>query len=157
MWHQSGITFNLAATGVLVFADVTPTPLAPEDPEDEGHGNAVVIRSIANFSLRNVGTDAAVHNMGVGMYVSTKTALDNLSFVDPLVGTSLNQDWYYWSARSLLKNDFAQEGKDWDIDIRSSRKLRNGYRLLIVAVADVANTDPLILTVGMRNLWRIQN
>ena len=89
--------------------------------------------------------------MSVGVGVVTRDA--RLAGVVPLPLSSFNQDWLYWTLRKFKQQTTSGvQMLLWEADIRSRRRLRGGYDLVMVAESPV-NTDVTILTVGMRLLW----
>jgi len=89
------------------------------------------------------------------MYVADHESLGGLSFLDP--NADPLQDWYYWTSRAGdIRNTTQQSTKSWSADIRTSRRLRGGYDLIMVAGGNAAiNTIAMDLNIGMRLLWRI--
>ena len=153
-WSQYALTFNLSATGTTVFADLTPPPLLIAG-ETFGHGSATVKRAIMSFNLAQ---EAAVTNqfqqMGLGIYVETTQGVVDLSIRDALSGSE--NDWYYWTARGTFMDTSATQGlHNWEVDIRLMRRLREGYRLVVIAQANPTNSQNLEVTAGMRLLWTI--
>jgi len=49
----------------------------------------------------------------------------------------------------------AQHGISWDVDLRTSRRLRSGYDLLLVMAGFSTNVNTVSITLTMRNLWMI--
>ena len=92
----------------------------------------------------------------VATYVSTQQAIDSLEILAPLA--NLDQDWHYWTARSTFREDTEPSDKtQWEVDIRSMRKLRHGYGFVLVAEPVLANTASIEMTVGARLLWSVSN
>ena len=109
---------------------------------------------IANFyySLDGVSVDPDVFHLGIGVGVVSLDALVAGAVPDPL--SDFNQDWYYWTSR-FLKHVTANQGppaQQWEIDIRSRRRLRGGYALMLAAETPIGGVDQE-LHIGMRNLW----
>ena len=87
----------------------------------------------------------------MGIAVVSEDALAATAVPDP--ASDFNQDWYYWTGRSIKVR--APEGPQvvtWDADIRSMRRLRGGYRLVMVSETG-ANEDSLEIHTTMRLLW----
>jgi len=90
------------------------------------------------------------------MYVSTRSNILLTNFLAPLA--NLGQDWYYWTGRSTFRDaNVSPNRNDWEIDIRSKRRLRAGYGLVMVMEPLGANSSNIIVTAGVRNLWAIAN
>ncbi len=43
----------------------------------------------------------------------------------------------------------------WDVDIRSARRLRGGFKLAIISQSPASNDVDTTLFITMRNLWQI--
>ena len=118
-----------------------------------GVGTATIHRMIANFrhTLDGSSVDGAVAHVAVGVAVVSLDALTAGAVPDPL--SDFNQDWYYWTGR-FLKHQASSDANvsAWDVDIRSRRRLRGGYALMMAVETPVFAVDQE-MHVGMRNLW----
>jgi len=153
-WNQKALQFSLGLAGTTVFADLTPQPLAISGEIE--HGTAVLQRMLLTFDAYQEGTVINVpQRFAVGMYVSTNAAISATTVLNPL--GNVDQDWVYWTARSLFLETSANPGIHWEVDLRGKRKLRGGFGFVIVVQPDASNTSELELTVGMRLLWAISN
>ena len=138
--------------GEEVFTDLTPQPMATDLV-----GTATLIRSVMNFRF---GADtsslgATVQRIGIGITVMTNDAFAASAIPDPLTG-DFQQSWYYWTARqqTLLGTSGPRE-QFWDVDIRSARRLRGGFKLVIISESPSLNDLDTSLFINMRNLWQI--
>ena len=156
-WNNFGLDFALPATGVIGFFDITPVPLVASVEGANEHGTAVCQRLLMSFSLTQDNVVADVHqNMALGVYVTNQAAIDGFAFRPPLLSTEA--DWYYWTARSTFKDATEERSLlNWDVDIRTKRRLSHGQRLVVVAASDPLNSSAQNLTWGIRALWAISN
>ena len=90
-------------------------------------------------------------NMGVGVAVVTADALATGQVPDPL--SDLSQDWYYWHAWRGLLGFEAQHYQQFDI--KTSRCLREGYRLMW-ATQHFTQEVATLMQVNLRTLWTLQ-
>ena len=155
-WNNHALTFTLATSGVLVFANLTPKPLSIGD---DAHGTAVSKRVIMNFSARQVGPASDVtQQFGIALYIQTLQAITQLEILQPLSAQNVDQDWYYWTARSTFRETSDNlDSLNWDVDIKTQRRLRSGYGMILVAEPVAANTSNIIITASVRQLWAISN
>lgn len=151
-WQNDPLSFTLGSTGTPVFFDLTPEPLKGGDPR---HGTAVCMRLIMSAELNSISAVTDVPQaMGLGIYVLTQEAIQQTSVLGPLDANSDIQDWYYWTARSTFRESSTiADHTTWEVDLKSKRRLRGGYGMVIVAAADTSNTVSLLLNVGIRTLW----
>jgi len=153
-WSQSAFEVTLGTVGALIFSDLTPVPLSIGD---EKHGTATLLRSLMSFNVRQSAlVSNTSQNFAVGMYVADLQAIAASQIVAPLGSGNQNQDWAYWTARSTFREDDVV-GINWDVDLKSKRRLRAGYGLVMVFEPRVANTVSLFISIGMRQLWTITN
>ncbi len=97
----------------------------------------------------NVALDQSFVSMGVA--VVTEDALAAAALPDPEF--DFNHDWYYWTRRMHKQNTLDSPPiTSWDAIIRSKRRLRGGYRLVLIT-ENPANPDPIEVMISMRNLW----
>ena len=153
-WENSALTFPLLTAGVVVFADITPHPLQAHDTTEE-HGTATVLRSIISVDVAQLAPQVNTpQNYALAMYVGTAANVVGANILQPLANE--NQDWYYWTARSTFREGEERQ-QSFEADIRSRRRLRGGYHLVMVGQPDSANASNITLTVGLRQLWAISN
>jgi len=150
-WQQTIFDdVSLLATGAIVGFDLTPEPIKSEAAHRGG--TATCVRLIADFDLSNTNFDVSPQVANFGIAVVDHEAQTGPSFMDPASDTG--QDWYYWTNKVVsVASSNLQRSVQWNIDIRTSRRLRGGYDLLMVAAAHSTNTDTLVLNVGFRILW----
>ena len=87
-----------------------------------------------------------------GIYVASHEALDQTAVYDP--NADEGADWYYWTSRVVgVRSDNLQTTTSWDVDIRSQRRLRGDYVLLLVAAGNVTNGIAIDTNISMRFLW----
>jgi len=155
-WNNHALTFSLGTAGVLVFSDLTPVPL---NVGDEKHGTAVCKRLIMHFSARQADpVGNTPQNFGVGIGIISQQALAQLEILAPLSTINDNQDWYYWTGRSTFRDTNDNLAPNyWDADIRSQRRLRAGYSLVMSIEPESVNTTNLTITASVRALWAISN
>jgi len=108
---------------------------------------------IATFDYGH--TSNAVDNQALEIYVGigvvTQDALAAGAVPDP--ASDFHQDWLYWTRRAFkLPTLGGPSITTWDIDIRSARRLRGGYALVMVTETLAQNTTSQ-LQVAMRTLW----
>ena len=103
-----------------------------------------------DFWKRESEANVDAEQVFIGICVVTEDALAAFALPDP--GSDFNQDWYYWAARNTraTENDSLVS---WDADIRSARRLRGGYRLVMIVEAPASNVNDIAISPSMRNLW----
>jgi len=150
-WQQ--VIFDdvtLLSTGAIVGFDLTPEPIKSEPAHRQG--TATLVRMIADFALsaQTVADTPQIANFGIA--VVDHEAQVGPSFMDP--ASDAGQDWYYWTNKAVRQSSSDSQALwHWSIDIRSKRRLRGGYDLLMVAAAHSTNTVNLQVNIGFRNLW----
>jgi len=153
-WQNDALRFTLGSTGTPVFFDITPEPMKGGDPR---HGTATCKRIILSANLNQIAlVDNVPQSMALGIYVLTQEAITATTILGPLdVGQDI-QDWYYWTARTTFRDAGTGDGNaqvNWEVDIKTQRRLRGGYGMVVVAAADTDNTVSMLLTLGIRSLW----
>ena len=109
------------------------------------------LRLIGNFTLSpSVGIVAEVYNISVGIAVVSQAVT---SQVPTPVGDP-SQDWYYWSVWSGILSPTSNINQTVTFDIRTSRRLREGYRLVFVS-ENVIQELASDVRVRLRTLWRM--
>ena len=149
-WENLTFLHVHTAAANTVVSDLTPEPM---QTTDEGVGTATIRRMIAHFDYFLSGTlvDPTIHTIFVGVVVVAEDAISGLVTPDP--ASDFNQDWYYWTSRPLKV--VAQGGLaqiSWDVDIRTQRRLRGGYGLILVTQS-LIQSDATDLAISMRCLW----
>ncbi len=153
-WQQSIFFVELPATGAIVAADLTPEPIRTGGDSHRG-GTATLMRGIIHFDLGSVSPNTTLEVASVGIYVASHEAILQTAFSDP--NSDPQQDWYYWTSRALgmLSASDDTQGISWDVDLKTKRRLRAGYDLLMVLAAASSNTIALKALVTLRLLWAI--
>jgi len=90
-------------------------------------------------------------NIGVGVAVVTKDAMSIGTMPDPL--SDLEHDWYYWHAWEGIVG--LENQHEQTFDIRSARKLREGYRLAFIS-QNFTQELSTTLRVRLRTLWTLE-
>jgi len=109
------------------------------------------LRLLGNLNYSTTAASFEEYNLGVGVAVVTADALTAGATPDPL--SDLSQDWYYYHAWEGNLGFEAQHYQEFDI--RSARRLREGYRLGWVTQSftmEVAGK----LFVRLRSLWTLE-
>lgn len=150
-WWQTVFQFQMTSAADQQVADLTPEPLLSTTT---GQGNATIRRFITTFSWTYDGASAVAdvaHDISVGVAVVTQDALAAGAMPDPL--TDPGQDWYYWTHRQMkIVSANNQPMHYWEIDIRTARRLRGGYRLALI-VQNPVQEEATNLNVATRALW----
>ncbi len=149
-WENLFIEQAHGTAGEQKVTDLTPEPMGAA-----GIGTATIVRSIISFSymLDAAATTATPQQLGIGITVVTNDAFAALAVPDPL--SDFAQDWYYWTARAMRLQLDAMTQISWDVDIRSARRLRGGFKLAIISQSPASNDVDTTLFITMRNLWQI--
>jgi len=152
MWVNYALGFVLTApTGPLVVADLTPEPVATQ-VGGVNVGQATILRLIMDWTFTSPVSDVNPQHAGVGIYVITEDAFDQLAFADPLGTPQIS--YYYFHFATLNNSGAAQSPQTWSADIRTKRRLRTGWRLVIVA-NNPTNDVATELNLSARGLWTI--
>ena len=135
-------TSHTAAPDQSVFDITHPAIAAGAEP------TGTVVRMILEVHMANAATVADLTSLGLGILVTTLDAFTAGAVPDPL--TDEGQDWYYWWAgKPALSAEGLLVVKQ---DIRSARKLRGGYRLILVA-ENTVNELTTEIAFMVRTLW----
>jgi len=90
--------------------------------------------------------------VSIGIAVITADAFAAGATPDP--EGDFDQDWFYWTRRAaFFEQNGSQQLWPWDVDIRSMRVLRGGYKLVMIT-ENPTNGSVLNLHTSMRLLWR---
>ena len=144
-WLQSAPEFLITAAAAPILAfDLTPPPM--RDAVGSTEGSATIRRLILSGTFGTVIDTAAFNHMAMGLYVVNHEGFVQTAFSDPM--SDEGQDWYYWTLRSTASLRATQ----WEADIRTARRLRAGYKLIVV-VNNPLNPVPTQLNLGIRSLW----
>ena len=137
--------------GGQAFSNMTPEPM---QTTHGGVGLATIKRMIGTTTINAVGatTSSASQRMSMGISVLTLDALAASVVPDP--ETDFNQDFYYWTRRSFKhQSTSGPQWLTWDFDIRTMRRLRGGYALVLIHQASDANTLSMEFHTSIRALW----
>ncbi len=152
-WENLNFSISLTAAASQVISDLTPEPM---QTTHEGVGLAVIQRMIAHvdFGFNATDVSAAAHDFAIGIGVVTLDAFAAGAVPDPL--SNFDQDWYYWTHRQFKRTTAAEQAlASFDFEIRSKRRLRGGYALVMV-VENPVQLDAMNVNIAMRNLWNQQ-
>jgi len=150
-WRQFAVTLALAAGANQVVSDLTPPPMRADLT-----GTATIVRSLMSFNHMLGSVNAVPSRVGVGITIMTNDAFFALAPPDPAGDES--QGWYYWTEREQLHELVGDNGSNlaWEADVRSSRRLRGGFKLvLVVETIAGAHIDASELHISMRNVWKV--
>ena len=146
-WEQVLSTFNRTIVLSQTILDITQLQISSGTTT-----GGTIVRSIGDISISSNDAAGDQGQFTVGICVVTKDAFTAGAVPDPL--TDLEHDWYYWLSKEL-SFDFIGEVQHFLWDLRSARKLREGYRLVLVI--DKGTTEGSIdFVVAMRNLWKLR-
>ncbi len=119
-------------------------------------GTASILRSIFEMSLALPGAVVGVapqHN-SMGITIMTNDAFFAVASPDP--EGDFQQSWYYWNRWQTTFPTVAQVQRAMPmVDLRSSRRLRSGFKLVMVNETPATNTVAFEVHIAMRNLWRL--
>jgi len=150
-WHQVTAGFTMVAAAAVSTLDLTPPLITAA-----GNSGGTIKRSIGNIAVETSGALNDHIDLDVGILVSTTAGFVGGSVPNP--ATAFSQDWYYWFHKdSHLPGNTAEAMNQLEVewDIHTMRRLREGYRLLIVVQKSVTNAV-INVSFGMRNLWTMQ-
>jgi len=155
-WNQTRSNFVFTGAAGSVFLDLSH----PTITSGENSGGSC-IRVIGDVRFENAGANPDHINVGVAIMVVTEDALG--AGVIPSPFTDLRQDFYFWRATAfhLDQAGGAQSSVDAyvelaKIDLRTSRRLREGYRLVMGVEKDATSEVSWNFTTSLRTLWRLQ-
>jgi len=116
-------------------------------------GTATIVRAIMHFTFGTIVSNTARQQVALGIYVAGHEELAQTALNDPTADA--NQDWYYWTLRSLYPLAVSSNQVQWEVDLKTMRRLRTGYKLLMV-VNNPINTVASELNLAARLLWKQQ-
>ncbi len=131
-------------------AILTPEPM---QTTHVGVGTATLQRMIIDidYGMSGSPTNTVEQEMFLGVAVVTRDA--RVGGIVPTPASNFNQDWYYWTR--MMHKQFTLDGPPFtsrSADIRSRRRLRGGYDLILV-LENVTQQLATVLNVSMRLLW----
>ncbi len=149
-WENLAIEFTLASGANAITADLTPEPMG-----EALVGTATIVRSILTFNHQLLQTNAANQHVAVGITVMTNDAFTAGATPDP--AGDFQQDWYYWHIMNSVRvSGGAPENNRWEADIRSARRLRGGFKLvMVVQTLSAEHPTNSSMWATLRNLWQI--
>ncbi len=153
-WEQITIPSTHGIAGGTTFIDITQQTIRLLD-----NTGGTIVRSIGEVAFFPGSGSASIDeaHIAVGMTVVTKDAVAAGALPDPF--TDLEHDWYFWySTHWHILLDAAQGSTNvlrvtWDL--KTSRRLREGYRLVLLIEKDVTELGFQTRT-SMRNLWKLR-
>ena len=143
-WDNKVFTLSHAAGGSTIINDLSHVMIRL-NAEPQG----TCVRMIGHMSLWADSATPDAEDYGVGICVISADAAAAAVVPDPLADE--NQDWYYWWAG---RPPVSTAGFQRDFDIHSARKLRGGYRLVLVSEKGVGEVA-LEATFSIRTLWKL--
>ncbi len=150
-WENLCIEFAHGTIGETVIFDLTPEPMATALV-----GTATLIRSIMNlwYNIDGAGSNNTTQQVALGITVMTNDAFAAGAVPDPLTG-DFQQAWYYWTCLQLTHAAAAAPVTEREVDIRTARKPRGGFKLVAITESISTNDIDTVLFLGMRNLWQV--
>jgi len=148
-WQQyllgAALTDNQISFGDLTTDRISQLTTVP------GPQTGTIRRLVGTLSINNVGV-AGASQFALGISVVNMDVLNSpTNTTVPLPISDTDQDWYYWMGREVDLE--ASNGKQFDFDIRSSRRLRAGFGLILVLETGVVAPTTLSLEFQARGLW----
>jgi len=153
-WEQIPNTTSLGPAAGKLLIDFSNDNII----DDESSGGTI-LRMIGSVRIEHDLRAQALEEqeVAIGITVVTKDAIAAFAVPDPLSTLDQNHDWYYWSSRN---GTLGPAGSDdgswvWNFDIRTSRRLRGGYRLVYIVEKDLTELG-IEINTSVRNLWFLQ-
>ena len=145
-WHNQLALVTQTAVASLVTTDLTHNMIAAGQ---EPGGSCV--RLILEVRVSSAATVPELESFAIGVAVVTADALVAGSAAMPNPLSDEDQDWYYWWGSDGIATT-STEILVARVDIRSARKLRGGYRLVILTENGL-NELALNVSIMARTLW----
>ncbi len=143
-WENLAFNATHTAAASVTLADLTP---GIEDNLVRG----TLMRALIHFDLNQIDTNVNnVQFVSVGIAVITADAFVAGATPDP--EGDFDQDWYYWRAWGIDID--ATVGFNFPFDIKTSRKLRAGFGLMLVFETGVVSAGSLQVELQARGLWQ---
>ncbi len=148
VWSQNRFTHQLGIGGVESITDIShPAIGANNEP------TGAILRMLGTWNVSPVvGGSLEDYEFAVGVSVVTIDALSAGATPDPL--TDVTQDWYFWDSWLGKLNAVGTSTYTKSFDIRSSRRLREGFRLVWVTENPAIEIAGL-LSMSLRTLWKM--
>ena len=145
-WQGTTTETTLLAAASLQVLDISHQSMIAGS-EDTG----TCMRLIGSVEISNLSTELAPEDVsfGIGVGLFHSAAIAALAVPNP--SGSNDGDWYYWWGGKMTLD---VKGKRWTYDIRSARRLRANYRLLVV-IANQLNELTTLVKLTHRTLWKM--
>ena len=154
-WFNKRI--NFVQTGA---AQSTLTDISHPTISAFSNSGGICKRLIGAITWENASANDDHFDLGVAIAVVTEDALTGSEVPTPLDFSDQDQGFYFWATRSIHLEtssvDAAGSQLTIPIDIRTSRRLRGGYRLVLVAEKGVTVEVSLNVSISLRSLWTVQ-
>jgi len=148
-WDQSLLTVAMVAGAAQAVVDLSSLSIS-----NLTSPTGTILRLIGGLLFKSQDTPTQVA-IAAGISVVTIDAFTAGATPDPLGDPG--QDWYWWRGATLdLPASPAALGPlpSWDVDLRTSRRLREGFRLALV-IDKNASTIAIDVSVAFRGLWKM--
>ncbi len=154
-WEQTLNSFVMTGPAQRFIIDLSHVTI--RDSENSG---GTCKRLIGSVKAENAGSGDEHIVFSTGITVMTADAAVAALTPDP--SSDFDQDWYFWQgqafhlhqAGALASTDSMVEIAK--IDIHTARRLRGGFRLVMIIEKGVTVEVAWNLTVGLRALWSLQ-
>ncbi len=151
-WQQTFVTHVMLSTGNQVHTDISHKMIV-DGTEPGGTCRRLILD--ARVLASDTAGDAV---LGVGVVVTTQDAVASGVIPNPVDNS--RQDWYYWKGFPMVgvsSGLVAGDGSNpfWSTDIRTARKLREKYALVLTTVSKPTSTQPFVVHYAVRTLWTL--
>ena len=147
-WRQDTFDFTNTAAADITVMDITPDPLAGEQP----HGTGLCKSLFVTINASQAAGGTSQDDYSIGIAVVTEDAVTAGSVPNPT--TDPRQGWYWWATKAFTATAENLMWPIYDFVVKSARLLRGGYRLVAI-ISNPANAAPIRFTVGIRGLWAL--
>jgi len=110
---------------------------------------ATILRLVGNVAVSSVDADSFQFAVGVG--VVSQEVIDGGTNI-PLPLTDQDTSWYFWAAFSG-RSQVGETVRLPPFDIRTARKLRSGFALILVFETGVSHGGANSIDFQARGLW----
>ena len=145
-WENVNFEALFSAVASSIVVDLTPQFLASNGYQQP----CKIVRSIIDIDYNTLNSNLNPQTMAMGIWVVEHEALTGDGTASPL--TDFQQDFYYWTTLYINDASVVRESATIHVDIRSSRRIRGGYGLLLKG-ENPLQEEATVLQVSMRNLW----
>ncbi len=141
------MTTNQVAFGDLTTDRISQLTTVP------GPQTGTIRRIVGSINISNTGGSGGQAQFAVGISVVNMEVLNApTNTTVPLPISDTDQDWYYWMAHNM---DVEQEAPlNFPFDIRTSRKLRAGFGLILVFETGTISPTGVNFEFQARGLWQ---